>query len=118
MMSAAVADASRLPRSLHVDVDEPIEAFDVAEAYLPPPLLVPLMVVIVNPAPLLMLLPLPTVSPYDADDETDLQSSVDVRILWSLRFAGPGSWPRTALLLLQLRYAIAREHRRVRVRLW
>lgn len=63
MISAA---ASTLLRSLE-DVDELTEALDVDETYLPLPLpLVPLTIVVVNAAPLL-----PPVSPYD-DDETDL----------------------------------------------
>jgi hypothetical protein len=64
-MSAAAVDASMLLRSLE-DEDELTEAFDVDETYLPLPLpLVPLTIV-VNATPLL-----PPVSPYD-DDETDL----------------------------------------------
>lgn len=100
MMSAAAADASMLPRSLE-DVDELTEAFDVDEMYLPLPLpLVPLTIVVANAAPLL-----PPVSPYD-DDETDLQNLPDIRILRSSRFTGPGLWPRSPAPLPQSRYAM------------
>jgi len=107
MISAAAAAASMLPRSLE-DVDELTEALGVVEMYLPLPLLlVPLTIVVANAAPLL-----PPVSLY-VDDETDLQNLPDIRILRSSRFAGPGLWPRSfAPLPREIALCNAREYRR------
>lgn len=107
MISAAAAAASTLPRSLE-DVDELTEALGVVEMYLPLPLLlVPLTIVVANAAPLL-----PPVSLY-VDDETDLQNLPDIRILRSSRFAGPGLWPRSfAPLPREIALCNAREYRR------